>query len=111
MLIVNFDQSRHAQISHQGQQWTKGTIVECRQDEQYQISSIGSRLINLVLRENEVLAENWDRNRLPHCPKIIYRTPKEFVISQNGDRRGPASLIPSCLMCGVQTLRNLSGAG
>lgn len=81
---VDFNQRFHLQCATEGDEVAQQRIVESGNDQEEAIGVVGARFPDLPGIEDEVLAENRERDFLASITKILEGAAKEFTFGKNG---------------------------
>src|SRR6185295_12643598 len=93
LVIVYLDKRRESQLPRPSLQAHEILLLECRDDQQRRISADRSRLEQLILVNDEVLAEERKRDCLTHCGEMFQRTIEKGGLGEHGDRRGATCFV------------------
>ena len=90
---VRFDQHGHAQLVRQIQQVFELSVVQCGDDEQHQIGTVGAGFVDLVVGNDEVLAQHRNMHGGANLVEIIEATEESAAFGEHGNGACTAPLV------------------
>ena len=90
---VRFDQHGHAQLVRQIQQVFELGVVQCGDDEQHQIGTVGAGFVDLVVGNDEVLAQHRNMHGGANLVEIIEAAEEFATFSEHGNGACAALLV------------------
>ena len=87
------------------------TIFQCSHDQQHGVRSQRHRFEQLVVIDDEVLAEHGDRDCVPNRTQVLRRTVEERGLGQDRDRGRTGGLVRPCMRGGVVVLPENASRG
>ena len=90
---VRFDQHGHAQLVRQIQQMFELGVVQCGDDEQHQIGTVGAGFVDLVVGDDEVLAQHRNMHGGADLVEIIKAAEEFATFSEHGNGACAALLV------------------
>lgn len=100
--VVDLDEHGHRQAAGEDEQVHQHRLVEGLGDEQDRVGPGSAGLIDLVLVDDEILAEDGELDGGPDGGEIFQFALEEFFVGQDADRIGAASLVGPGDLDGVE---------
>ena len=90
---VRLHQHGHAELVRQVEQMLELGVVQCGDDEQYQVGAVGAGLEDLVVGDDEVLAQHWNVHGGADLVEIVKAAEESAAFGEHGDGACAAPLV------------------
>ena len=94
LVVVHFDERGQTQLPGSLLQPHEIRLLECRHDQQRRIGAVGPRLEELILVDDEVFAEERERDRLAHSGEMFEGAIEERRLGEHRDRGRTTGFVP-----------------
>ena len=87
---MRLHQRLHAERPGSFQQGHENVLLQRRDDQEHEVGAVSTRLVDLIRRDDKVLAQNRNIDGRAHCVKIRERTVEATLLGEHrDDRRSP----------------------
>ena len=99
---VRLHQRLHAERPGPLQQGHEYVLFQRGNDQEHEVGAVSTRLVDLIRRNDKVLAQNRNIDGRAHCVKIRERTVEATLLGEHRDDRRSPGLVRRCEGCGVR---------
>ena len=85
---VDLDERLHVEFAAEGDEFAQSAVVESGDDQEETVGIVGARFPDLPGIEDEIFAQNGERDFFAGIAKIFQRAAEEFAFGENGESGG-----------------------
>ena len=92
---MDLEEDRQPQLARQPAELGQERPLQRRGDQQHGVGTVRARLVDLVRRHQEVLAQHGQRASVARGGEIVEGPPEVRPVGEHGDTGGPPALVGS----------------